>query len=217
MLISKMIFDDTKIFANEDVFSNGYALHQAVWALFADSPDRERDFLYRLDYVEKIPLVYTVSKRKPQNSKGIWNIESKEYLPQVKTGLHLGFTVRINPVRTSVIDGKRHDVVMDAKYKNRKTEQGNAATIQELVCGAGRKWLEDRSEKNGFKMVQFRADGYQQVQFYKTKGGNPIRYSTLDVTGVLEVTTPDVFTDVLFNGLGSAKGFGCGLMLVRKI
>lgn len=35
--------------------------------------------------------------------------------------------------------------------------------------------------------------------------------------GELMITNPELFQLALFNGLGHAKAFGCGLMLVRRI
>jgi len=221
MYISKIRLKEAAVF--KEIFASGYALHQKVWDLFADSPDRKRDFLYRLDSIGKMPLVYAMSVRKPVDNKDIWNIEIKDYAPQIKERMKFGFTVRVNPVCKR--DGKRHDVVMDAKYKMRKVTSGqdNKKTAQEIITDACRKWIEKRSEKNGFKITKqneelvLRADGYQQTQFYKSTGSESIQYSTVDITGALEVTNERNFKKMLFFGLGPAKGFGCGLMLIRKI
>ena len=72
-------------------------------------------------------------------------------------------------------------------------------------------------EKNGFKIVQFRADGYRQIEFNKRKNSKLIRFSVIDITGILEVTSQMAFEKVLFNGMGAEKGFGCGLMLIKRI
>ncbi len=44
-----------------------------------------------------------------------------------------------------------------------------------------------------------------------------IRFSTLDFEGILTVENTNEFTRMLFAGIGPAKAFGCGLMLVRRI
>ncbi len=213
MLISKIVFNESAAF--KEIFNGGYALHQAVWDLFADSPDRRRDFLYRLECVGRLPLVYTVSSRVPNDIKGLWHIETKEYSPRVEPGMKFGFSVRVNP--TVKREGKRHDVVMDAKCKARMSASNGEVSIQELIVDSCGKWLEKRAQENGFKTLQFRADGYQQIRFNKSKDSVPVRYSSIDITGVLEVVNQKLFVDMLLSGLGPEKGFGCGLMLVRKI
>ncbi len=213
MVISKIVFNESAAF--KEVFSGGYALHQAVWDLFADSPCRRRDFLYRLDFVGRMPFVYTVSNRAPSDAKGLWRIESKEYAPKIEKKMKLGFSARVNP--TVKRDGKRHDVVMDAKYKARASDTNERVSAQELIADSCGKWLEKRAQENGFKVLQFRADGYEQIQFNKIKGGPPIRYSIVDITGALEVVEQKSFVGMLINGFGPEKSFGCGLMLIRRI
>lgn len=213
MVISKIVFSESAAF--KEIFAGGYALHQAVWDLFSDRSDRKRDFLYRLEYTGKLPIVYAVSQRAPNDPKGLWRIQSKDYAPKIEIGMKLGFSVRVNP--TVKRDGKRHDVVMDAKYKVRANDSEQEVVAQELIADSCGKWLEKRAQEKGFRILQYRADGYQQIRFNKKKDSPPVCYSTVDITGALEVIDHKLFVDMLFNGLGSEKGFGCGLMLIRKI
>ncbi len=199
-------------------FRSAYSLHQAIWELFADHPDRERDFLYHVKEEAKLPEVFTLSARPAEDKSGLWQVESKEFAPMLSEGIRLGFLLRANPVRTR--EGKRHDVVMEEK--KRLQAQGiprdQWPLEAELVQESGEKWLKDRSEKAGFRLLMVRADGYRQHEFSKAKGGHPVRFSTIDFNGVLEVSDPCLFfQDALCKGLGPAKGLGCGMMLVRRM
>jgi len=199
-----------------------YQAHHLVWSLFTDGPDRERDFLYRQEFSGSVPTFYAVSERKPVNRGGMWMIESKEYAPVLSEGQRLEFVLQANPIRTKR-DEKgghhRHDVVMDAK--TRIQEEGRPASEipsqQEIVQVAGFAWLATRGEKHGFSVQagEVRADGYRQMRFSKKKGQRPIQLSTIDYTGLLTVTDPEVFRQALFSGIGPAKGFGCGMLMVR--
>jgi CRISPR system Cascade subunit CasE len=63
-----------------------------------------------------------------------------------------------------------------------------------------------------------RVDGYSQHRLYKNKGCKPVELSTLEFNGILTVTDPATFVEkCLFTGIGPAKGFGCGLMLAKRI
>jgi CRISPR system Cascade subunit CasE len=44
-----------------------------------------------------------------------------------------------------------------------------------------------------------------------------IRFSAVDFSGELLVTNPELFHLALFNGIGNAQAFGCGLLLVRRL
>jgi CRISPR system Cascade subunit CasE len=56
-----------------------------------------------------------------------------------------------------------------------------------------------------------------QVDCADDKRDHLIRFSAVDFSGELLVTDPKLFQQALFDGLGHAKAFGCGLLLVRRI
>lgn len=205
------------------IFQSPYTLHQSIWEMFSDHADRNRDFIYRLDNQGVRPVVYVVSSRLPKQDSEIWAVESKPYAPKIETGTRLSFMLRANPVvsrRDENNKQHRHDVVMDLKtgIKAKKLPKSEMPTMTAIVHEAGLNWLVERAEKNGFfvRPDDIRADGYRQERFTKRKG-RQIRYSTLDFSGQLSVTEPDIFLSKLIKGIGSAKGFGCGLMLVKRV
>ncbi len=197
------------------MFRDGYRLHQAVWDLFSDGRERRRDFLYRLDLERGRPRLLTLSARKPEPSE-LWKVEPKEFEPSLRAGDRLRFLVRVNPVVTR--DGKRHDVVMDAKtaLTARGVVQAERPREAELVQAAGTKWLLPRAEKLGVELdeVTLRADGYEVHRF--PRGSANVSLATLDLTGVLVVREPDTLLGQVWAGIGPAKGFGCGLLLLAR-
>ncbi|MEW6593568.1 MAG: type I-E CRISPR-associated protein Cas6/Cse3/CasE [Thermodesulfobacteriota bacterium] len=199
----------------------GYQVHQLIWKLFADHPDRRRDFIYRYEPVGGWPSFYTVSSREPLDDMGLWEIRTKEYNPCLRPGQRLGFSLRANPIRTRHdANGKqqRHDVVMEEKIKAKNTEK--EIDLPEIVQEQGYLWLEKRSTSQGFHVsaTGVRVGGYRQHKFYKGKGNTPVTFSTLDFDGILTVSDPDVFVrESLFGGIGPAKSFGCGLILARRL
>ena len=120
----------------------------------------------------------------------------------------------------------RHDVVMEAKKRIgfKTLPRDRRPHVATLIQKAGMTWLKEKEEKFGFfvednqEKPQVRVDGYLQHTLYKGRGTRPITFSTLDFDGILTVIDPDIFvTKCLFTGIGPAKAFGCGLMLVRRI
>lgn len=200
---------------------NGYQAHQLIWNLFADRHDRQRDFIYRHEAVNGWPTFYTVSKREPVDTVGMWEILPKEYNPQLRVGQRLGFTSCVNPIRSRRDENgrqQRHDVVMEEKLKQKS--DGKDFDLPDIVQDMGMRWLDERSASHGFSISTegIRVDGYRQHKLFKGRGGKPITFSTLDFNGILTVIEPDVFVEkCLFDGIGPAKGFGCGLMLVRRV
>lgn len=202
---------------------NSYEIHRLVWSLFSVDPDKNRDFLYRQEETSGLPIFYTVSEREPENQEGIWQTKSMPYNPVLREGDCLSFILRVNPIVTKQdLDGThhRHDVIMEAKTKLKEegVPRDKWPSDAEIVQDEGFKWLEKKGQQNGFSIEEnfVRADGYIQQKFYKPNRKQLVNISTIDFNGILTVTDPELFKNALFKGIGPAKGFGCGLMMVQR-
>jgi CRISPR system Cascade subunit CasE len=203
--------------------ADGYEFHKLVWSFFADGPNRKRDFLYRLE-PNRSPRLFTVSAREPVAPSEAWTVEPKEYNPRIVAGDRLEFVLRANPIITRHDEAgkqKRRDVVMDAKHQLRETSPERTLWPSEarIAYDAGAKWLAKQAAGHGFNVEpdSLRVDGYRTHTFRKKPGVKPVRIATLDFAGCLAVTDSEMFRDLLFQGLGPAKGFGCGLMMVKRV
>ena len=213
---------DTGTLARQLCEEDSYREHQMLWRLFSRDANAERDFLFRRDDCNGWPQFYLTSQRIPEGKDGVWQIDQRKYQPKLKKGQKLAFSLRANPVITrkdSSGKRKRHDLVMDIKKQSDwKLDSGSdRRSLYELTQLAGETWLSSRLERNGGKLETLNTEGYKQHRTAKKGLANPIRYSTLDLTGVLTVTDPVAFTQILYQGLGPAKAFGCGLLLVRRV
>jgi len=196
---------------------DAYREHQMLWQLFEPDPDAARDFLYRREIRQGRPRYFLLSRRPPVNSLGLWRIDPpKPFEPRLRVGQRLAFSLRVNPVIGR--DGKRHDIVMDRKRQMgwKDMPPAERPPLQQVIHEAGRDWLQQRAERHGFAIDPdlLRVEGYQQHRTRRGKG--TIRFSTLDFAGLLRVTDPEAFAQALETGIGPAKAFGCGLMLVRR-
>jgi CRISPR system Cascade subunit CasE len=198
-----------------------YGQHQAMWQLFDLPSNAARTgtaFLFRHEWHGDLPVFYILSRHIPQDREGSWNIQSKPYRPQLEAGDRLHFKLRVNPVVTR--NGKRHDVVMDAKQRLRWRElrPEERPSLNALAYEAGTAWLAGRAEKLGFTSVpaNLLADGYR-THVVHSRGRTPICFSTLDLSGMLTVIDSEKFLGTLYSGIGPAKGFGCGLLLVKRM
>lgn len=119
----------------------------------------------------------------------------------------------------------RHDVVMDAKRRMGWNEMppNQRPSLALVAYEAGNCWLRDREEGLGFRVDTqgLRVDSYAThcLKGRRDESGRcrGISLSTLDFEGVLTVTGVEAFTKTLLNGIGPAKSFGCGLILVRRV
>ena len=81
----------------------------------------------------------------------------------------------------------------------------------------GPAWLARKGASGGFEVIQTTVNAYEQRSSTQERTGHHVRFSTLDFSGILKVTDPGQMFATLTAGLGRAKAFGAGLMLVRRI
>lgn len=205
--------------------AGAYMQHQWLWRFFPSPAGTPRDFLFRRWDSEDMPRFYVVSKRAPQAHSDAWQVKTSEYAPKLVAGSRLRFSLRANPViRTR--EGEKvcaHDVVMHAKRKMLRdrglgrwkdwTDEDRPA-LYEVVREPCIAWLRAQGLRGGFALDEetCSAEGYQQ---HRLKEGQ-LMFSTVDLSGDLTVVDPTAFVSLLYQGMGKAKAFGCGLMLVRS-
>jgi CRISPR system Cascade subunit CasE len=190
--------------------------HGMVWSWFSDGAMKERDFLFRVDHEEEV-VVWTLSQEPPA-APTPWRADSKRFTPDLRKGDRMHFLLRANPTFRAAGGegkGKRHDVVMDAKRRARL--EGSRPAEAEIVTPACVNWLAQRAARCGFlvDITRTRADRYVVERFARRREGTA-SLATVDLSGILEVTEPDLFTKAVASGIGPAKAFGCGLMLIKR-
>lgn len=187
--------------------------HSLVWSLFSSNGQEERGFLYR--QIDAGSFI-TVSERPPEDAHHFWRIESKDYAPELQPGQRLRFVLRANPAvstrQPGTRRGKRADAVMHAKFKLAPDQRKAFAAAESALD-----WLEARGPALGacFDRERCSATGYNQVIIRKANEREPITFSEIDYEGVLTVADPTKLTAALFTGIGKARSYGCGLILVR--
>ena len=192
--------------------------HHLVWSLFADDPNRRRDFLWR---EMETGVFLILSARQPEDRHGLFEIaEPKPFTPVLEAGDRLAFSLRANPVirrrGPSRSRSVKHDVVMDALRPGPKGDR--AAHRLVAVREHGLAWLERQGVRAGFTVRAngVRVDGYDQHRIARKGSAPSMLYSTLDFEGVLTVSDPDPLLPAIARGFGAAKAYGCGLMLIRR-
>jgi CRISPR system Cascade subunit CasE len=202
--------------------------HRLIWHLFAGTNGADRPFLFRR---EAAPgpggrSRFLILSRVPPAPSPLFDIETKPFEPRLRAGDLLRFSLTANPtVSLSQHEGrsasngrprsKPVDVVMAALHAVVPGER--AAARPGAIRTTGRAWLEAQGARAGFALDEpddtLAVDGYGQ---HRLARGARSYVATLDFEGVLRVTDPSAFLARLAQGFGRARGFGCGLMLIRR-
>ena len=187
---------------------DNYDWHKAAWQCFPVMADADRDFLFRVEWQENGCLAYILSGQKP--SRPVWCPPSGWEVKEIATGFlehaRYRFDLLANPTRKLV--------VRDAEGQRRK----NGRRVPLLHYDEQRSWLERKAQQHGFRLEEgapLSVDPAGRHPF-RRRGADGLHVG-VRFRGVLSVTDRDLFASAFRKGVGSAKGFGFGMLLLQPI
>lgn len=193
---------------------NPYEMHRRLWHLF---PGEEREtrssgeearqgFLFRVEEqgTGRPARLLVQSRLAPVRAEGLNLLGSREFRPAPSVGQRLAFVVTANPIKT-ITDAER-----DAK-PGKPSEKCRVPLIKE---DEQRQWL---ARKLASAATLESAGILPHAPLYFRKGKRGGKLVTCTFEGVLRVEAPQQLASLLENGIGPAKAFGCGLLLVRRL
>ncbi len=169
---------------------------------------REQSFLFRIDPLTGgRAMIVVQSALKPdwdyafQNASHLLAARPEVRLLDANFHMHqhMLFRLRANPTRRDKETRKRQGVLTEEKQ---------------------REWLQRKGRAGGFEPVSVTViDESFHRDFRTSEDGDRERMSHLVVRydGVLKVTDPAAFRETIVTGVGSAKGFGFGLLSVAPL
>lgn len=219
---------DKEILFNEGIAENIYSWHKALWSSFPNQPETERDFLTRIDPLEGKYRFWLLSKeRKPVCPQ--WCPSEcfmiKEIAPTFLAHRFYAFDLKVNPVKTKVIRGPNGETLKNPDDKRKHGKRIPITKQDELKSWLVRKGeircIEKGTQKKisgGFRIVEDKSlEISPMVESYFSKDGHEAYHGGVQFRGILEVTNQESFIDTYYSGIGSAKGFGFGLLLLAPV
>ena len=174
---------------------DSYAWHRAIWNLFPGREDEKRNFLFRLDPMRTHSRLLLLSPSPPSLPE--WGEgRTKKIQPEFLTHKVYHFQVKTNPTKRSMESGKRVGIYSDAN----------------LLA-----WIERKGETCGFAVARDGLAIRPPMVEYFNRNGEKGKHISVDYSGVLEVTAKDNFEYAFYNGIGPAKAFGFGMLMLQPI
>ncbi len=174
--------------------SDTYAWHRAVWKCFPGMADKSRNFLFRWDEAPLGFRLLLLSHGKPSPPDWL-KMETREIHPAFLDFSLYRFQLKANPTL------------------RRKSDRRRVGIYQADDLNA---WLEKKAEANGFHLPSPpEINGPTDSVFFKK--GKPGKHTWTDFKGILEVRNPDRFKAAFSTGIGSAKSFGYGMLMLQPI
>lgn len=192
--------------------SDNYAWHDAAWKAFPGRPREQRRYLSRLDYKEREEIFELLLLSHIQPVCPEWCPQDGWQLTQVKPNFlnhrNYRFDLRANPTKKIA----KFDIAGN-KTKNGKRE---ALLKPDDQCA----WLERKAEGGGFRVLDSPAleiDPASLNPFQISKRNKEGVHFGVRFRGALEVTDREYFEHSFYCGIGSAKAFGFGMLLIKPV
>lgn len=200
----------------QKLLASPHALHAAVLSGFAEESESETGrVLWRLDSLGLRAILYIVSPDAPDLTHLVeqagWPTTqtwvTKPYAPlldQLEPGDRFAFRLTANPI---------HNVRQETGTRGKP--------IGHVTVAEQEKWLLARQERSGFEVTHTaKGDSTLSVSDRRAlsfrRGAAQVTLTVATYQGILQITDADQFRRVLVNGLGRAKGYGCGLLTIAN-
>lgn len=192
--------------------SDSYAWHQRLWDCFPGGPDHLRDFLSRIDLLDGSARTWLLSEREPV--RPAWcPVEAfalRRVAPSFLSHLRYAFDIRVNPTRALV---QRESDGSPFRRPNGKRASGKRVPI--IDPSELRAWFERKAALSGFRISEHNPlEIGPMAEIHFEKKGRFGYHGGVQFRGVLEVTDPGCFSETYRKGIGSAKAFGFGMLLL---
>lgn len=194
--------------AVENKLYDGYDWHQALWRAFPDRRDDTRNFLTRVDKKDRHFLVYLLSEHQPVCPP--WCPEESWHLVEIKDSFlthdFYRFDLLANPTRKVAKIGN----------KGERTKNGRREAILKLEEQVA--WLHRKAKHGGFKVLDeppIEVDKARHWTFQGKQGDGSL--FGVHFKGVLKVTDRSNFQETFRQGVGTAKGFGFGMLMMKPV
>jgi CRISPR system Cascade subunit CasE len=189
--------------------TDSYAWHRAAWRAFPGLDGKPRPFLSRLD--EKPDgFQLLVLARDHQPVRPDWCPETdwsvKEVRDEFLRHRHYRFDLHANPTRK----------VKKLGADGAPTKNGRRQPLTEAERQIA--WFRRKAGHSGFILLEappLTVESRRDHVFRKQDSWG--LHTGVRFQGVLEVTDPPQFREAFFRGIGSAKGFGFGLLQLQPI
>lgn len=193
---------------------NAYDIHRQLWRLFpgqarearSNGEEVRQGFLFRVEEHQpgQTARLLLQSRREPVPTTGVSVVGTREFCPQPAAGQRLAFLLTANPVKT----------ITDAERENKPGKKSDKCRVPLIREEEQLQWL--KRKFIGVAEIEV-ATVLPHAPLYFRKGNRGGKLLTATFDGVMRVQEPAALVSLQESGIGHAKAFGCGLLLVRRV
>lgn len=174
---------------------DSYAWHRSLWDVFPGRKDEKRDFLFRLDdQRSQFQMLLLSSERPVIPDWGRW--ETKTVPPAFLNHDRYRFQIKANPTMRRSSDRRRIGIYSEPGLHE---------------------WIARKALNEGFSIEQDTLAISAPLEEVFVRNGRRGKHVSVDFQGVLQVKDRAAFFKAFQKGIGSAKAFGFGLLMLQPL
>jgi len=185
-----------------------YDWHQRTWECFPGRDGQPRDFLTRLDRKSdhfQLVIVSPVEPTRPGWCPADCWRGPKPIPESYFTRNRYRFQLCANPTKKVAVQKP------DGSFK-KNSRRVPLSKREDLIA-----WIKRKGELGGFCVEENSLRTIPRGREYFEKNGQRGLHSAVEFQGVVAVTDPQKFHDAFTRGIGPAKAFGFGLLVIAPV
>jgi len=186
-----------------------YDWHRAVWRAFPGRDGQPRDFLTRLDQRReafRLLIVSPVDPTRPDWCPPDPEIWQTKLIPETYFS-HGRYSFQLCANTTRKV----------TKLAADGTPTKNGMRVPLRKREEFLEWIKRKGEQGGFAVDEATLRTFSRGREYFEKSGQHGLHTAVEFQGMLTVTDPARFHESFTHGIGSAKAFGFGLLVIAPI
>lgn len=197
----------SKVMIKDKACRNHYEIHRALWQMFSEDVNAGRDFLFRVEKSgrQQAELLMQSMRQPVSQSPNAGLLATRDYPLKLIEGQRVRFLLIANPVKT--INDK----------KGRKNAKGEVKKCRVPLIDESeqRLWIERKLDDSA-RLEALIIANRPPLYFKKSKANMAGKIQPVGFQGILQVANPTILKEMIINGIGPAKAFGCGLLSLAR-
>ncbi|MBC8466883.1 MAG: type I-E CRISPR-associated protein Cas6/Cse3/CasE [Deltaproteobacteria bacterium] len=197
----------SKVMITGKACRNPYEIHRALWRMFPEDANANRDFLFRVESSgrQQAELLMQSIRQPVTQIPNVRLLATRDYPLELRVGQRVRFLLIANPVKT----------INDEKGRKNSKGEVKKCRVPLVDEAEQRLWMERKLDGSA-QLEALIIDPRLPLYFRKSKANMAGKIQPVSFQGILQIEKPAILKEMIVNGIGPAKSFGCGLLSLAR-
>ena len=197
----------SKVMITGKACRNPYEIHRALWRMFSEDLNAGRNFLFRVEKSgrRQAELLMQSMRQPVSQSPDASLLATRDYPLKLIEGQRVRFLLIANPVKT----------INDEKGRKNAKGEVKKCRVPLIVESEQRLWMERKLDVSA-RLEALIIANRLPLYFRKSEANMAGKIQPVSFQGILQITKPTILKEMIINGIGPAKSFGCGLLSLAR-